>query len=463
MMLKLLLLSVTAAVTFASGPPPFFQKANTARWLAHKLNYGVLSTTSASSTLDSAPFGNPQSFSDGPATNSTGRLYFYVSTLDQSMQDIAANPKCSLSLSLQMLDDYCTKEWAPISKEIDPEDPRCTRLTILGTMRNVTAEELPFANASLMARHPAMAAWPASHDFHITTIDIEDLWLINMFGGAALIKPSDYFAAKAPTDLEMGVTTPTPVQTTPPPYQEKAQTARWMAHNLTYGVMSTASVQYPGYAFGNPQSFVDGSVENGTGVLYFYVSQLDASMRDAAVNSQASFTLTEEFANGMCSSGQVDPEDPRCARLVFTGKIRNTTGAEEASGKANLFARHPGMKKWPSDHNWNIVTLDLSHIWLIDFFGGASHISPADYFAAGSGQLVTQLSDPPSTYCQKDPSKSPPYYCHAPPLPSSCKVDKDCVTPWYNSFCMNDPSKTAPYECKLELPPTCTTDKDCVR
>eukprot|EP00656_Telonema_subtile_P055632 TRINITY_DN866_c0_g2_i1.p1 TRINITY_DN866_c0_g2~~TRINITY_DN866_c0_g2_i1.p1 ORF type:complete len:197 (-),score=46.23 TRINITY_DN866_c0_g2_i1:188-778(-) len=75
----------------------------------------------------------------------------------------------------------------------------------------------------------------------------------------------------------------------------------------------------------------------------------------------------------------------------------------------------------------------------------------------------TQTSQDVPVYCMKDPSKSPPYYCHAPPLPSSCKVDQDCVTPWYNSFCMNDPSKTAPYECKLELPPTCTTDKDCQR
>jgi hypothetical protein len=68
-----------------------------------------------------------------------------------------------------------------------------------------------------------------------------------------------------------------------------------------------------------------------------------------------------------------------------------------------------------------------------------------------------------SVYCMNDPSKTAPFYCHCPPLPTTCKTDKDCTTPWYSSYCMNDASKKAPYECKLELPPTCKTDKDCAR
>merc|ERR1711907_419064 len=119
-----------------------------------------------------------------------------------------------------------------------------------------------------------------------------------------------------------------PVSSAPPPFVEKAKTARWMAHNLTYGVLSTTSVAYKGVAFGNPQSFVDGSADNSSGMLYFYVSDLDASMQDVAANPVASFTLTEEFSNGYCSAGKIDPEDPRCARLVFTGSVNNTTGAE---------------------------------------------------------------------------------------------------------------------------------------
>merc|ERR1711966_151368 len=68
-----------------------------------------------------------------------------------------------------------------------------------------------------------------------------------------------------------------------------------------------------------------------------------------------------------------------------------------------------------------------------------------------------------SVYCQIEPDKKPPYYCHAPAEPVNCKTDSDCVTPWYNSFCMNDATKQAPYLCKVELPPTCNSDKDCQR
>jgi hypothetical protein len=381
------IIAITSALS-APSPPHFWEKAANARWLTHQLNYGVLSTSS--STLDAAAFGNVQSFADGPSDNSTGRLFFYVSDLDASMKDIAKNPKCSLTLSLQMLDDYCTKEWAPVSGQIDPEDPRCTRLTLVGQMRNVTTEELPFAKDSLFQRHPVMKQWPASHDFHVVTLDIEHIWLIDMFGGASIISPDDYFKAKPSTNKAMGfsegfsVAAHTAAMFEPPAYAEKAKTARWMAHNLTYGVLSTMSQMYKGYPFGNPQSFVDGSADNGTGLLYFYVSDLDASMTDIKVDKRASFTLTEEFSNAYCStkSPPEDPEDPPCARLVFSGTMRNTTSVEQATAKANLFARHPGMSKWPADHSWHVVTMDFDQIWLIDWYGGASIISKADYLAA---------------------------------------------------------------------------------
>merc|ERR1712216_540489 len=250
-LMRFCLLAAAFALAIASGPPPFFEKAATARWLVHKLNYAVLSTTSAS--LDQAPFGNPQSFSDGAVDDSTGRPFFYVSSMDASMQDVAADPKCSLTLSLQMLDDYCTKEWAPLSGQIDPEDPRCTRLTLVGTMRNVTTQELPFAQAAMFDRHPETQSWPKSHDFHVVTMDIEDIWLIDMFGGASLIKLADYFGAppstadylKAPLSSDAALFPPTVFE--PPAYTDKAKTARWLAHNLTFGVLSTMSQQYKGY------------------------------------------------------------------------------------------------------------------------------------------------------------------------------------------------------------------------
>lgn len=120
--------------------------------------------------------------------NSSGIPYFYVSDLDTSMQDLKQHPKCTLTLSEAAVD--CAE------KKLDPEDPRCVRLALTGTMVDVTdASEIKFAKDGLFSTHPQMATWPASHDFHFTKLQIERIWLIDFFGGASDIAPKDYFAS----------------------------------------------------------------------------------------------------------------------------------------------------------------------------------------------------------------------------------------------------------------------------
>lgn len=109
--------------------------------------------------------------------------------MDASMQDLKQYPNCTLTLSEATVD--CAE------KKLDPEDPRCVRMSLTGTMADVTdAGEIKFAKQALFAKHPEMATWPPSHDFHITKLDIKRIWLIDFFGGAADISPKDYFAVK---------------------------------------------------------------------------------------------------------------------------------------------------------------------------------------------------------------------------------------------------------------------------
>uniref|UniRef100_A0A6S9RA70 CREG-like beta-barrel domain-containing protein n=1 Tax=Chrysotila carterae TaxID=13221 RepID=A0A6S9RA70_CHRCT len=188
------------------------------------------------------------------------------------------------------------------------------------------------------------------------------------YGADALDKPSPA-AATASTLLHAD----------PPPWQEKALTARWMVANTDWGVLSTSSVHLNGTAFGNPNSFVDG----GNGSLYFYVTDRDASMQDVKANPVCSFTLSEAMIPGRCNAaGDLDPEDPRCARLVFSGEWRRLPPHEALRVAAAMFDRHPQMKRWPADHGFYFGTLAISSIWLIDYFGGATDIGVADYYAA---------------------------------------------------------------------------------
>mmetsp|Transcript_23855 Transcript_23855/g.38339 ORF Transcript_23855/g.38339 Transcript_23855/m.38339 type:complete len:248 (-) Transcript_23855:121-864(-) len=166
----------------------------------------------------------------------------------------------------------------------------------------------------------------------------------------------------------------------PPSWMKKAATARWVVHNTTYGTLATTSVHLNGTAFGNVQSFVDGDMTFTTGIPYFYVSEMDVSQQDIAANPMVSFTISEASI-GYCAKKGWDPEDPRCAKVVLSGKVVEVTDSDEqAKFKSALFSRHPPMKSWPSDHNWKVKKLQIQDIWMLDFFGGASIIDPADYY-----------------------------------------------------------------------------------
>ena len=189
--MKSALVSLLAA---SSAPTLFAGRSDKVDW-AHKMvdeyKWGILSTTSTMSGFEGTPFGNPNSYAQVDGTP-----YFYVSSLDQSMQDVAADSHVSLAIS----DAEALKSpacGAPFPKAGDPESPICSRLTIMGTFKNVSGT--PEANAAwdaLQAAHPAMSSWPADHAWFIGKLDISHLWLINIFGGASNITPEEYFAAE---------------------------------------------------------------------------------------------------------------------------------------------------------------------------------------------------------------------------------------------------------------------------
>jgi hypothetical protein len=156
-----------------------------------------------------------------------------------------------------------------------------------------------------------------------------------------------------------------------PPFWEKAETARWLAHANEYGTLSTTSVHLKGQAWGQTKSFADGSSNNSTGVLYFYDSDMDTSMKDIAKNPHVAFSLSAAQLLGHCDVNTLDPENPRCARVVFSGKFVPVDDPDEKDFAHNaLFDRHPEMASWPTDHDWKVHKIDLEEIWLIDIFGG---------------------------------------------------------------------------------------------
>lgn len=397
------------AVALASPPDPQ-DKASTARWMTSNIEWGVLSTTSSrnESTAVGEAFGNPYSFADAD----TGVPYFYASDLDASMIDLFTaanpNPRATLAISEASLHNASASATQAACKigagYGDPENPPCARLVLSGKMVKLEggSPEDKIARASLFKRHPSFKLFPPGHSFYAAKLVVDGVWLIDFYGGAAIIPPAEYFAVNQSSGLMRGVQMqiPSAMQIAAPPNPAgKPAYARWMAKTLEWGILSTKSSRSQGTEvgdpFGNPYSFADAS----TGVPYFYGSNLDASMIDiftaANANPKASFALSEASLGGTpdqvqsCEIGApwhpfADPENPPCARLVLSGTMvtlpANTTEYKKAHEA--LFARHPSFANYPPGHDFFVAKMEVEGVWLIDAYGGAANIKPADYLAA---------------------------------------------------------------------------------
>merc|ERR1719188_2066095 len=104
-----------------------------------------------------------------------------------------ANPRVSLALSEASLSG--TKNARPdctIGTGLgDPENPPCARLVLSGKMVRVAANstEEKVANAALFAKHPSFPKYPKDHAFYTAKVEVDGVWLIDFYGGAADIKP----------------------------------------------------------------------------------------------------------------------------------------------------------------------------------------------------------------------------------------------------------------------------------
>jgi len=161
-----------------------------------------------------------------------------------------------------------------------------------------------------------------------------------------------------------------------------------MVSDLSWGIMATTSTLPSnfGNAFGNPQSHAEVD-----GTPYFYVSELDQSMKDVATNPFVSYTLSNgQKATAVgCGSIQTpytgDPESPICSRLTLMGSFVNVSGTEEgARAQTALLSAHPAMASWPDDHSWFIGALRVNSAWLINIYGGATELTSVEYYGEGT-------------------------------------------------------------------------------
>lgn len=175
------------------------------------------------------------------------------------------------------------------------------------------------------------------------------------------------------------------VRKSPPPHTKVAEMARYIVHNSDWAAVAYTSRQPE--TFGLPMadifSISDGLVDNSTGVPYMYISPLDTGVQDLAKDSRCSLAMSLAQGN-YCKQEGLDPEDPRCAHVFLTGKLKTVKNGTEEFARAEklFFDRHPKLRNMPKDHRFRFAKLKISNILVQDYFGGPAHIPLAEYFAA---------------------------------------------------------------------------------
>uniref|UniRef100_A0A7S3RAQ2 CREG-like beta-barrel domain-containing protein n=1 Tax=Dunaliella tertiolecta TaxID=3047 RepID=A0A7S3RAQ2_DUNTE len=154
-----------------------------ARWMAHITTWGTLSTAKDGSM----PVGGIVSHSDGPWERPSPRLFFYLTPMDELVQIITTNPRVSYTLTEASLPHGCNGQ--------DPEDPACAKAALLGSMQPVSEKDQELAKEAMFSRHPAMEAWPTGHHFQLWELKVEEIHLLDWYGGMKIITGKDYYDA----------------------------------------------------------------------------------------------------------------------------------------------------------------------------------------------------------------------------------------------------------------------------
>lgn len=177
-------------VSLASYGPSIIQSkpdptdvAAVARWLVSLNSWGVLSTIS--SDMGGAPFGNVVPFSDGIPGDGRGIPYFYLANLDPTTRNALNDERSSFTI--------CEFPLGACGRE-DHENLTYTGLTLTGKLKLVNEEskEVEFAEDALFSKHAEMKNWPKDQNFQFFKLAIENIFLIDWFGGPKPLSLAQY-------------------------------------------------------------------------------------------------------------------------------------------------------------------------------------------------------------------------------------------------------------------------------
>ncbi|XP_011306603.1 protein CREG1 [Fopius arisanus] len=168
----------------------------------------------------------------------------------------------------------------------------------------------------------------------------------------------------------------------PSPDENPAVMARFIVNQANWSSVATISSRkdIPSFPFAGVISVSDGTVGNGSGIPYMYLTPLDFTAQDIARDHRATLMMT--LAQGSwCKQKSMDPMDPRCARVGLSGKIEKVIPGDldYDSARDAVFGRHPWLSHMPKNHHFFFAKLNILSIAMLDAFGGPKYIPVKEY------------------------------------------------------------------------------------
>ena len=375
------------------------REAGTARWLTTQASWGTLTTQSkkvlgqeqGAENSDMLAVVLPFAADDG----NEGRIFFYL--MGESNLHGSA---LTLSEAALVPGLFSVPGCGSRNSAVDPQDPRCIKLTIPGSVLPCTATQDVGPNCqevgwkALLEKHPSMANWPEDHDFHVHEFIVQDnMWMIASFGGASSIPSEEYTRATATEHTIIGgeavTTSIIPAQDKiVPKWNNYATRARWIVHHSKWSTIATVVAANgeisSSSVFGNIRSITDGiDLSTSTGCPKFYLPDDDAlavhmkANNNHIVISLSEASLAQRVGEGRACGGQ---ELPLCAQVALYGKANPISFDNDL---ANQFKHTHPLASWMAEGGSHMsgsyYTIEISKVVILDYFGGFHEVGVEDY------------------------------------------------------------------------------------
>ncbi|XP_058813285.1 protein CREG1-like isoform X2 [Topomyia yanbarensis] len=172
-------------------PPPHTEYAKMARYLVHKAEWVSMGSISTVDAIKGYPMVNIIAAADSAhGEKSTGTLFFYLTMLDYTAQDLSKDNRLTVLLSMDQ-DLDCSK------RGVDPMEPTCARIMISGRAVKLAegTEEFDFGTNAMFSRHPAAKHWLETHNFFLCKLDIVQIAVLDYYGGPHYVTVEEYMNA----------------------------------------------------------------------------------------------------------------------------------------------------------------------------------------------------------------------------------------------------------------------------